>query len=141
MAKNDLSDRQKTLINYGLILLGGVIVYNKIFGDDESDKVTDDWLKNNNVERRFYNLTREFNSKISGPNARYYPQVINGGIVPLTADELRQINLVWDTFFSSLNNGLTLRLALIDEDYLDPLTFFTQHGYQPAIDHLKNNGF
>ena len=107
---------------------------------NSADGISNNWLQQNRVTPKIKSFAKLLNEKISGPNILYYPEIINE-IVALTSDELRQLNTVWQKYYSSLNDGLSLRMALEQEDYYNPLTMFTEHGYQPAIDYLKINGY
>lgn len=136
-----MTDLQKNILTFAGV---GAVAYGIYYLTTQykktADNVSNNWLQQNRVTPKIKSFAKLINEKVSGPNILYYPEVINE-ITALTVDELRQLNTVWQTYYSSLNDGLSLRMALEEEDYYNPYTFFTEHGYQPAIDYLRLNGY
>lgn len=136
-----MTELQKNILTFaGVGLVGYGIYYLATQYKNTADKVSNNWMQRNRVTPKIKSFAKLINEKVSGPNILYYPEIINE-ITALTVDELRQLNTVWQTYYSSLNDGLSLRMALEEEDAQDPYSFFTEHMYQPAIDYLRINGY
>jgi len=136
--KKGLTDFQKNVL-FGVGGLGVIyLLYNQIF-KDPVENISKKWMKENGVSVKMLEYTKGLDVKVNGDNFFYYPPFVNQ-IADLSADQLRQINLVWDTYFLGESNGLSLKQALADEDTWDYI-FFGDHSYKPAIDWLDANGY
>ena len=138
--KFELSNTQKDVLLYTGVAVVGYLIYKSLIPKNPADEIKESWIKANGISQQNKNFTIGLDERINELNIYYYPEFINK-LCDKSADDIAQINKVWNKYYLDESEGLTLLEAIENEDAYLIDSFFQDHAYQPAIDCLKALGY